>query len=289
MDRCAIVATHHKTGTKWMNLTFAAICRALDIPYVNLRRSGLPARDQVRPPMVLFEWHANFGKAKWLVENPEHRLFHLIRDPRDVIISAMHYHRSSREEWLHVPRERFGGLTYQQKLNSLADDHSRYRFEMMNSSGNVIRSIGKWDYGRPNTLECKYEDLIVDTDMKLFTSIVTHLGFSDREIQVCLKQFWRMSIFGKAAGGKAPGGRTVGGKAAGGKAAGGKGGGKGGGKHVRSGRSRQWTGVFDQALAAEFVQEFDGVLEKLGYEPDDSWVLRCPENVGSAVPQSEPA
>jgi hypothetical protein len=262
MDRCAIIATHHKTGTKWMNLTFTSICRALDIRYVNLRRSGLPSRSEIRPPIVLFEWHANFGKAKWLVDNPEHRLLHLIRDPRDVIISAMHYHRNSREKWLHVPREKFGGMTYQQMLNSLPDDHARYRFEMMNSSGNVIRSIEKWDYARPNVFECKYEDLIVDTDMKLFSAIVTHLGFSGSETETCRKQFWRMSIFGK-------GGDR-----------------KGNTRHVRSGSSRQWSGVFDRTLAADFVQEFDGVLIKLGYESDDSWLSRCPETIPVPQPQS---
>jgi hypothetical protein len=256
MNRCAIIATHHKTGTKWMNSTFTAICRALDIPFINLRRDGFPMEEAVRPPLVLFTWDSNFRDAKWLLDNPEHRLLHLIRDPRDVIISAMHYHRHSSEKWLHVARKEFGGATYQDRLNGLPDDHARYLFEMQHSSGNVIRSMAKWDYARSNAFECKYEALIADEDMKIFAAIVGHLGFSGPEIEKCRRQFWRMSIFGK----KATRRREM--------------------SHVRSGSSRQWTEVFDQRLARAFVGEFGKVLSKLGYEGDNTWVTRCPTETG---------
>ena len=32
------------------------------------------------------------------------------KDPRDVIISAAHFHGRGREGWLHKPDDRFGGL-----------------------------------------------------------------------------------------------------------------------------------------------------------------------------------
>lgn len=248
MNRCAVIATHHKTGTKWMNSTFTAICRALDIPFVNADRDGIPRRDEAKPPYVLFSPHAKFGKSRWLLENPEHRVFHVIRDPRDVIISAMHYHRVSKEHWLHVAREEFGGRTYQQQLNSLPDDRQRYLFEMNRSAKTVIKAMRRWNYGRPTSIECKYEDLIVDTEMSLFTDVVRHLGFSDDELERCREQFWRMSIFGDKAARK---GKVT---------------------HIRSGDAKQWQLVFDRGLALDFIENFGTVLVRLGYETDHSWI-----------------
>ena len=35
-----------------------------------------------------------------ILDRDDVRIMHLIRDPRDVLISAMHYHRKSTEAWL---------------------------------------------------------------------------------------------------------------------------------------------------------------------------------------------
>src|SRR5437764_4734607 len=116
MNRCAIVATHHKTGTAWMGGTFTAICSALDISFLKLRNADPPPQSSMHPPLVLFQPHSNFDGSEWLLESPEYRVLHLIRDPRDVIISAMHYHRVAKERQLHVRRRKFGDLTYQEKI-----------------------------------------------------------------------------------------------------------------------------------------------------------------------------
>lgn len=252
MNRCAIIATHHKTGTVWMGTTFQAICRSLDIPLVNLIRSKLPKASDVKPPIVLFQPHSNFSGSQWLLENPEFRIFHLIRDPRDVIISAMHYHRHAKEKWLHLKRKTLGGATYQQKINSLSSDRERYQFEMENSSSNVIERMQNWNYARENAFECKYENLIVDEKTDLFAQILVHLGFSEAELEGCRRQFWRKSIFGKKAGRT---GKTV---------------------HLRSGAARQWSSVFDRELAEAFLRRFGDVLVRLGYEKDDDWAAQLP-------------
>ncbi len=248
MNRCAVIATHHKTGTVWMNSTFSAICRALDIKFTKVERNDAFSPEDSPPPIVVFQPHSEFANFPWLLDNPEHRVLHLIRDPRDIIISAMHYHRTAEEQQLHIRRRKFGGMTYQQKINTLANDHERYLFEMQNTSKKVIEAMCGWNYARPNCFECKYEDLVMDKEMVLFSRILRHLGFSEDELEKGRQEFWRKSLFGKKAGRQ---GKT---------------------RHLRSGEARQWPAVFDRRLAEAFLQNFGDALVGLGYEPDDSWI-----------------
>jgi hypothetical protein len=104
----------------------------------------------------------------------------------------------------------------------------------------------KWNYNLPNALEYRYEDLMKDTDMKLFTRALDHLGFAADEIESCKKIFWKRSLFGRKTDSKSP--------------------------HIRSGKSRQWRDVYDRQLAAAFMHHFGDALVTLGYESDDSWL-----------------
>jgi hypothetical protein len=245
----ALVATHHKTGSVWMRTVFSSIARALEIPFVNLSRK--PYRgDRFPSSAVVFDDHSKFTGCPWLLGDPRSRILHVIRDPRDVIISAMNYHRSAKENWLHSPRKVFDGLSYQQKINSLPDDFARYLFEMNKSSKQVIRDMQNWNYNRENGFECKYETLVADRGMELVTQALVHLGFDDKETEVSRSIFWDNSLFGALRDSRSD--------------------------HIRSGEMRQWPAVFDRRLAEAFTKRFPRVLEDLGYEADDSWIAsRC--------------
>jgi len=266
MNRRAIVSMHHKTGTKWMSQTFRAVSRDLGIDF-----HFFPARKQALgelvAPCIIVDRH-----AVWFTEEKRasekligDRIFHLIRDPRDVVISGMHYHRKSEEPQLHKTRDEFGGLTYQQKINSLPDDHSRYLFEMDNTAGKTIRSMLAWDYSKLESFEVKYEDLIEDTETSLFAEISAHLGFSGDEITQCRDAFWRNSLFGTDVKKKSwkPDLKQT---------------------HVRSGRKRQWEKSFDKPLARAFLERFPDALVKLGYERDNAWINALPEQCVDASP-----
>jgi hypothetical protein len=245
----ALVATHHKTGSVWMRTVFKSIARETGLPFVNLSKGGtFDSRRQ--PPAIVFSDHSDFSLCAWLLDDPRTRILHVIRDPRDVIISAMHYHRQAKEVWLHEPRKALRGLTYQQKLNRLPDNRARYLFEMDRSAMRVIRDMEKWDSARPSSLECKYEDLIADEQMELASRILVHLGF-EAELETCRQVFWKNSLFGELKGSQST--------------------------HIRSGAMRQWPEIFDGRLAAAFIKKFPDALVRLGYERDNSWVdaLHC--------------
>ncbi|HEX4160548.1 MAG TPA: sulfotransferase domain-containing protein [Rhizomicrobium sp.] len=250
MNRRALVATHHKTGTTWMIATFREISRRLDIPYLNAVSKPKAEIRKTTTPLILFHGHGFKGHSKLLADT-EVRIFHLIRDPRDVVISGMRFHRVARETWLHNPKNKFDGLSYQAKLNSLPTDRERYLFEMKH-----VRSIGhmmNWDYGLPNCFTCKYEDLICDTDTEMFAKIASHLGFSDGEVDICRECFWRHHIFGGMSEEKLNRKR-----------------------HVRAGDARQWPAIFDREMGEEFMRCHGEALVRLGYEVDDSWIGSLP-------------
>ena len=179
------------------------------------------------------------------------RILHLIRDPRDVLISAMHYHKKSNETWLHEPVPGYDDITYQRRLNALATPFEQYVFEMENSTESTLRDMLEWQYGRANCFEARYEDLRRDTEMDHWSKIIGFLGFDVAERQVCRQRFWQNSLFGNVV--------------------------RFAHKHVRSGDVAQWKHEFTPELATAFLERFPTALQSLNYERDDRWVLNLPE------------
>ncbi|HTT98889.1 MAG TPA: sulfotransferase domain-containing protein [Rhizomicrobium sp.] len=254
MNTIAVVATHHKAGTVWMNATFRAIAEGLDIRFLSAMAFALLAEPERKPPLILTASHGN-ERHPGLFDREDVRIFHLIRDPRDLLISGMRYHRDAGEQWLLRAEQKFEGRTYREMLAACATERERYAFEMRNALTTTVAELSGWKYDRPNSLECRFEDLIRDTDRKMFSAIARHLGFSKEELPVCRRTFWRNAIFG----GKAK--RKADGKLA----------------HVRSGEPEQWRAVFDRRLGEAFLAQFGDVLINLGYEKSDAWLESLPE------------
>lgn len=241
-----------------MRDVFRSVGRAFHIPFINVGKSNARKTGNIPLPAIVYDDHSKFSNCQWLLDDSRSRILHIIRDPRDVLISAMNYHRSASEKWLHEPRKIFGGLTYQQKLNAFPDDRARYLFEMQKSSMRAIRGMQNWNYARENSLECKYENLMADAGTNLTREIFVHLGFEPDEIEPCRTIFWQNSLFGDLQGSRT--------------------------EHIRSGQARQWRNVFDDFLARAFIERFPDVLVQLGYEPDDVWVERCGAESQSSRP-----
>lgn len=248
MNRLAIVATHHKTGTVWMGSVFRDIANRLSLPFLDADKPGIGIADCAPPCIVHAQHGALFAANRWLAEIPEARIFHLIRDPRDVVISAMHYHRTAAEAWLHQPKA--NGRTVQEELNAKPTDRERYRFEL--SLRGLIR-MAKWRYGLPEQFEARYEDLIADVEGASFARALEHLGFAREEIEIGL-DCWR----GRHLRGGLPQGARV-------------------RRHIRSGDARQWPSVFDKPLARDFLSLAGDILIKTGYERDDAWIDALPD------------
>ncbi|MGC1306605.1 MAG: sulfotransferase domain-containing protein [Phormidesmis sp.] len=171
-----------------------------------------------------------------------------MRDPRDIVISGCFYHLDAAEDWLHVPRAGFGGLSYQDKMRSLPSLNERILFEMENQAYHTIKCIDSWNYQHQNFIEAKWEDLIEDKDLKLFEVMFKFLGFKEGVIDSLLEIAWRNSLFSNEIE------RNT--------------------LHVRSGKIGQWKTLYMPEHSARFKSLFGDILVRLGYEEDNEQWLR---------------
>ena len=188
---------------------------------------------------------------------------HIVRDPRDVLISATHYHLRARERWLHLPRPRFGGGTYQEAIRSAGTIRDALLFELRHRTRRVIR--GMTSFPRlPGVPTITYESLIADDALLTFEEMFSFLGFSGPTLEVALKCAIDNSIALNAARPRSG--------------------------HIRSGKPEQWREVFDRGLGQRFAAEAGDALIALGYERDDSWLSELPAVRGGlddAVPDRD--
>src|SRR5260370_468083 len=150
-----VVATHHKTGTVWMDGVFKAIARDMGVEYLDFSSHSGRLADALRKPFILFNHDSNFRE---------------------------------------------------------------------------------------------YEEARQDAQLEYWRRISAFLGFDESEQKICGWRFWQNSLFGGL--------------------------GRVGNKHVRSGEVAQWNREFTKDLGCAFLVKFPDALHSLGYEIDNSWILR---------------
>jgi hypothetical protein len=231
-----LIGTHHKTGTNWFINIFREICKCGKLAFFAGDQDTLPTEND-----VFLQDHSYFtlndlGKP--------FKGIHIIRDPRDVIISGCFYHQKSYEPWLHCRSKRFSGMTYSEKINSYSSLEDKIVFEMENAGSSTINDMRKWNYFDKHFYELKYEDLIADQDLFLFHEIFVFLGFTGYSLPVCLEIAYKNSLFSGQLRKNS---------------------------HIRSGKANQWQSFFTSRHKKRFVQLFDDTLVTFGYEKDNSW------------------
>lgn len=163
----------------------------------------------------------------------------MVRDPRDLILSAARYHTRSDEQWLHRPSDKFGGKTYSEAINALENFKDQLSFEMDNSSGQQIMTMANFEFD--STIEMvKYEDLIQDYETTFFGGLLDRLGFSDdEEIKVGREVFWENALFGGLKENKP--------------------------SHFTNGAVAQWETQFTDVMLERFNERFAEPTRALGY------------------------
>lgn len=158
-----LVGTHHKSGSHWMMNIFKAVCAEYALIYYSGEQKDLPRQFD-----VFFQDHSQVELDG--LGSP-FRGVHLIRDPRDIIISAAFFHQHAKEAWLHAPLPYLNGQTYQQALNRCQTLDEKILFEMEYTGRHTVNEMLAWNYANPHFIELKYEDLIMDVDLRLFQKL----------------------------------------------------------------------------------------------------------------------
>jgi hypothetical protein len=175
----------------------------------------------------------------------EFRGTHMLRDPRDMVVSAYYYHLHTDEAWVHRPRDLWGGMSLQSYLNSL-DVHDGIMVEIQRFGRGPITSIAEWNYNQPEFLELHYED-VIDNQAEAFQAIFNHYGFNAEALRTGLEIVERRSLRGMNSW--SPDDL----------------------RHVRSGAPGQWREAFSPDHAARFKELSGDLLVRLGYESNMDW------------------
>lgn len=182
------------------------------------------------------------------------KAFHVIRDPRDIVVSGYFSHKNSHhvEHWPELE-------THRRQLNEVSVDEGlllEMEFSRLLRTRNLqvglLSSLEDWDYEQQNILELKYETLIEDPPTA-FSRAFSFLGLleSNGEREQLLNAIDQYS-FRKLSGGRQQGQEDQ-------------------RNHFRKGIAGDWKKYFSDDHKARFKAEFGDLLIRLGYEKDLNW------------------
>lgn len=227
-------ACHHKAGTVFFRNVVATLAHHHGL---RLEQASHQRRPSAGTDLFLQD------HSKLDVEAlPAFRGTHVVRDPRDIVVSAYHYHLWTHEPWAHEPRDEFDGRSYQQELRRLpADDGLALEIE---HTAFTVADMRAWDYDDPRFLELRFEDLLAD-EQAVFAQVFRHWGLSESAVQVGLRAVAHHT-FDRAKARESSDGPS----------------------HLRRGGGQgEWRELFDDRHHARMAELCGDLLVRLGYEP----------------------
>ena len=259
---------HHKCGSALFGTIIQKICEHMNLSFCGAKG---PAKK------AIYEYYdvVNFANStiEFVKLNRPYTGTHMIRDPRDVIISGYLYHAHCKEKWCRnvpditirpiefpqIPRSQYSrsgkwrkeyiqslnGCSYQDNINN-RNQNDGILFEMNHYGRWTIESMLDWDYDNPHIMEIKFEDVMRDF-MGSFEKIFSHYEFSEQISCELLKLIGNENI------------NNISDKEI------------QESDHIHSRQTSKWQKYFSSEHKALFKDMFGDVLINLGYENNNNW------------------
>ena len=259
---------HHKCGSVLFGTVLRKICKHLDLTF---RATPGPEKKGIYTSFdvaIFANSTIDFGR----ITRP-YSGTHVIRDPRDVIVSGYLYHAHCTEKWcVNVPDlsitpyefpqlphsqylrpdqwkleylQSLNGISYQDNINRL-DQQDGIAFEMNNYGRWTIERMLDWDYENPHILEIRFEDVMQDFTGS-FERAFRHYGFPDSVMQELLELAATENINNLSD-------REIEDS-----------------HHIQSRQTSKWKKFFTDRHKRQFKEMFGDALIRLGYENNNNW------------------
>lgn len=270
---------HHKCGTRWILAILRHACRELGLGVVEVHNAALVKPDlagfvQEHRVAFLAYTNADYAEARSL---PDFRGFHVIRDPRDIVVSAYFSHLYSHpvpDDW-----PQLGDI--RRTLQALDKDEGLLR--QIELCDHEFRCLAEWPYGLPGVLELRMEDVTVNPygsmlEVFSFLGLLDDSPFDSRRLRHLLATAVRGLVgasngelarlpripaerllgivhandFSRKSGGRRPGEEDP-------------------RSHYRKGVAGDWRNHFTPRHIEAFKERYNELLLKLGYETTPDW------------------
>ena len=239
-----VYVAYHKCATRFTERVVRDVCQ--------LHGLRAAAFDQRRPKVgwwalrsMDFLLLTDYSRGMLDLGSLDVRGFHVIRDPRDLLVSVYFSHRyshSESHEEIARNRAQLAGRDDQEGLRYMMDESAFFN--------RVVEEFGAWNYERDNFFETTFEKLTGGPE-RAFRAIFDFLGLEvgERELRAVLDRN-SFSNLKDAWAARNPAAEV---------------------NHYRRGVSGDWKLHLDGEAKEVFRERYGNLLVKLGYESDDRW------------------
>ncbi|WP_116084266.1 glycosyltransferase family 2 protein [Tropicimonas sp. IMCC34011] len=251
--RLLCIGAHHKSGTNWLRRALHAIRRDQDLPLHHIGSPRAMRKLEGTGTALAVNWSSSFPEA--LLNDPEARFIHIVRDPRNVLLAGMAYHLIAPEgahTWLDEPQGALAGSTYRDHLSALPDNEARLLFEMEGRHAETVKEMLAWPSGHPGAVQLRYEDILADTDGTLLRGALETCGVAGLDIDRAVEQIRAHGPLGEAI--PSPGREAE------------------QAEQERRDAAANWQSDLPRPVAVSYAARWGDALKRLGYADDDTWL-----------------
>jgi hypothetical protein len=169
--------------------------------------------------------------------------FHVIRDPRDIVVSAYFSHKKTHPmgDWLKDHRTKLNRVSLEEGI----------RLEMDFRAG-TFKTMHDWNYNNPRIYETRFEILTVDS-LNQYSDIFRFLGFLPKYISnTRVQEIVHRYTFERMSKGRKQGEEDA-------------------NSHFRKGIHGDWVDYIYGENKQYFKEKYGTLLIDLGYEQDLNW------------------